>query len=185
MAYVINDPFIAPLPIANTDAGFVPPRGVSDTSFTTVSPTPPLTLGMIVRATDPTFGFGEFILLCGVASTAIGTVVQYDASTFTTSIPTAATVNKSGMPMAVAMSANIVATTFGWYQIAGTAVVKKTTVKFSNKQAIGFISTGIIGKNASGVQILGARTANASSVASAVTTINVTISRPVMMGRIT
>jgi hypothetical protein len=35
-------------------------------------PTPPLTLGMIVQAVDPTFGTGEFILLAGVASTAVG-----------------------------------------------------------------------------------------------------------------
>jgi hypothetical protein len=41
-------------------------------------------LGTIVRASDPTYGEGEFIYLLGVASTAIGSVVTYDASTYQT-----------------------------------------------------------------------------------------------------
>jgi hypothetical protein len=178
MSYTIIDPRIGAMPIANTDSGFTPPGS------STAIPSPPLTLGMIVKAFDPTYGEGEFILLTGVASLAVGTVVQYDASTFAPTIPTAATVNKSGMPMAVSMAANTSTTKWSWFQIGGTAVCLKTTVKFTNKQAIGFITTGVIGKNASGVQIIGARTANASSVASATTTIAVTINRPHMMGRI-
>jgi len=179
MAYTITDHVVAPLPIANIDTGVT--FGVSASA----SPTPPLTLGMVVRAVDPTFGAGEFILLTGVASNTVGTVVQYDASTFVPTIPTAANVNKSGMPLAVSMAANTSATNWSWYQISGTAVCKKTTVKFTNKQAVGFISTGVLGKNASGVQILGMRTANTTSIASATTTINVTLNRPNMMGRIT
>lgn len=179
MAYTILDHMLAPTPIANTDAGFTP--GNSATAI----PTPPLVPGMVVKAVDPTLGAGEFILLSGCASTAVGTVVAYDSGTFATSILTAAAANKSGAPVAVAMSANTGTTTWGWYQISGTAVCKKTTVKFTTKQAIGFISTGVIGKNASGVQILNAKTANTTSVASAVTTVNVTIDRPLMMGRIT
>jgi hypothetical protein len=172
------------LPIANIDAGFLSPASTSSGS-TTYAPTSPATLGQIVTAIDPTYGAGEFILLTGVATNTIGTVVQYDGTTFVPAIPTAANANKSGMPLAVSMAANTSATNWSWYQISGTAVVKKTTVKFSNKQAIGFISTGVIGKNASGVQIISARTANTTSVASAVTTIAVTIQRPHMMGRIT
>jgi len=180
MAYNITTPQIGGiLPIANIDSGVL--LGQSSTAV----PTPPLTLGMECDATDPTYGAGKFILLTGVAALTVGTVVQYDASTFVPTIPTAATVNKSGMPLAVAMAANTSATTWSWYQIAGTAVVKKAAVKFTNKQAVGFVSTGVVGKNASGVQILGARTANVSSVASAVATVLVTINRPNMMGRIT
>lgn len=178
MAYTITDHVIGPLPIGQIDTGFTPGNASS------AIPTPPLTLGMIVRAFDPTYGMGEFILLAGVANTAVGTVVTYDGTTYATSIPTASAVNKSGMPLAVAMSANTSSSQYAWYQIQGTAVVKKTTVKFTSKQAIGFISTGVIGKNASGVQILNARTANSTSVASATTTIAVVIDRPLMMGRI-
>jgi hypothetical protein len=179
MAYTILDPQAGFLPINQIDSGVT--IGVSASAI----PTPPLNLGMIVKAADPIYGVGEFILLTGAASIAVGTVVQYDASTFVPTIPTAATVNKSGMPMAVSMAANTSGSTWSWYQISGTAVCKKSTVKFTNKQAIGFISTGLVGKNASGVQILGARTANTTSVASAVTTIAVTIQRPHVMGRIT
>ncbi len=179
MAYFITNPQAGYMPIANVDPGILLGASVTDT------PTPPLALGVIVTAFDPVLGEGEFILLTGNTGIGIGQVVQYDAGTFVPTVPTAATVNKSGMPMAVSMAANTATTDFSWYQISGTAVCKKTTVKFSNKQAIGFISTGIIGKNASGVQILGCRTANTTSVASAVTTINVTIQRPHMMGRIT
>lgn len=179
MAYTIQNAAAGYMPIANTDAGVTPPNS------STVIPTPPMIGGTIVRAVDPTYGEGEFILLTGVASNTVGTVVQYDGTTFVPTIPTAATVNKSGMPLAVSMAANTSGTTWSWYQISGTAVVKKTTVKFTNKQAIGFISTGVIGKNASGVQIIGARTANTTSIASATTTIAVTIQRPHIMGRIT
>lgn len=184
MAYVITGLANAGyMPVGTlTDAGFTTPGG---TGGGTLLPSPPMTLGCIVQATDPTFGAGEFILLTGVANNTVGTVVQYDAATFVPTIPTAATVNKSGMPLAVSMAANTSGTVFSWYQISGTAVCKKTTVKFTNKQAVGFISTGVLGKNASGVQIMGARTANTTSIASATTTINVTIQRPHMMGRIT
>ncbi len=178
MAYTITAPFTGLPLIASADVG------QTTANSSTVIPTIPAKLGMIVTANDPTYGDGEFILLTGVASNAVGTVVQYDGTTFVPTIPTAATVNKSGMPLAVSMS-TATAAQFGWYQIGGTAVVKKTTVKFTNKQAIGFVSTGVIGKNASGVQIIGARTANTTSIASATTTIAVTINRPHMMGRIT
>jgi hypothetical protein len=182
MAYTVIDPQLGFMQLALTDAGVTTPGG---TSGGTLIPTPPLVLGQIVRGVDPTYGVGEFILLTGATGVAVGTVVQYDGTTYVPTVPTAATVNKSGMPMAVSMAANTSATVFSWYQVSGTAICKKTTVKFTNKQATGFISTGLVGKNASGVQVLGARTANTTSIASATTTIAVTIQRPHMMGRIT
>jgi hypothetical protein len=182
MAYTIIDPQLGFLPISQTDAGVTTSGG---TAGGTLIPTPPLTLGQIVKAVDPTYGVGEFILLTGAAGVGIGQLVQYDGTTYVPTVPTAAAVNKSGMPLAVSMAANTSGTVFSWYQISGTAICKKTTVKFTNKQAIGFISTGVVGKNASGVQVLNARTANTTSVASAVTTIAVTIQRLGMMGRIT
>lgn len=178
MAYTIQDPQAGYLPISNTDSGVTTAGG-------TTIPTPPLQLGQVVLATDPTYGSGEFILLTGNTSIAVGSVVQYDGTTYQPTIPTAATVNKSGMPMAVSMAANTSTSTYSWYQISGTAVCKKGAVKFTNKQAIGYGSTGLVVKNASGVQILGCRTANTTSVASATTTITVTMDRPHMMGRIT
>ena len=75
---------------------------------------------------------------------------------------------------------------WGWYQIAGTAVaLKSTSNKFSALVALGIISTGKVGSVSSGKQILNARTANAATVASATTTVNVQIDRPFAMGRVT
>ena len=62
-------------------------------------------LGTIVRATDPTYGEGEFIYLLGVASTAIGSVVTYDASTYQTVL--SAVGGSIPRPIAIAMAATV------------------------------------------------------------------------------
>ena len=177
MAYTIIEPGIFPVAIANTDAGFTPP------SSTTAIPTPPAYLGQIVKATDPTFGMGEFIFLRGVASTVVGSCVIWDGTTYqTTLVPVTSNL---GRGVAFAMAATTAAL-WGWYQIAGTAVaLKSTSNKFSALVALGIISTGKVGSVSSGKQILNARTANAATVASATTTVNVQIDRPFAMGRVT
>lgn len=76
-------------------------------------------LGTKVRATDPTYGEGEFIYLSGVASTAVGSWVTIHEDGFTTTLLAA---NDIGQ-VAVAMSANV-ASQWGWYQIDGKAVGK-------------------------------------------------------------
>lgn len=80
-------------------------------------------IGTRVRAVDPTYGEGEFIYLKGIASTVVGSVVIYDEYANTTTLGVAG----SRGPVAVAMSANV-ASQFGWYQIAGSSVVKAATV---------------------------------------------------------
>lgn len=177
MAYTFDEPRLGLLQIAATDAG------ISTAGGTTV-PTPPNVLGMVVRAFDPTYGEGEFILLKGVASTAVGSLVIYDGTTYVTTLcPTTA---NQGRPVAVSMTANTSASVYSWYQIEGTAVVtKSTSSNFAATVALGVKSTGKVGANASGVQILGARTANTATVASATTTVTVVINRPHLQGRIT
>ena len=105
MTYIPQSPVAAVQPIANADTNQNHP------------------LGTIVRAVDPTYGEGEFIYLKGLASTAIGDVVVFDqfASTSTRGVA------GSRGPAAVAMSANL-AGQFGWYQVAGAAVVNAGTV---------------------------------------------------------
>lgn len=76
-------------------------------------------LGTIMRMSDPTYGVGEFIYLQGVASTAVGSWVTYNADDYSTALLAA---NAIG-PVAVAMSA-CVASNYGWYQISGKAVGK-------------------------------------------------------------
>lgn len=89
-------------------------QSIADTSTTQKHP-----LGTIVRATDPTYGAGEFIYLLGLAATAVGTWVTYNGDDFSTTLLAA---NAIG-PVGVAMSANV-ASQYGWYQIGGKAVGK-------------------------------------------------------------
>lgn len=92
-------------------------QGITETSTTQK-----LTLGTIIEAKDvdtTLYGVGEFIYLKGVASTAIGDQVTYDLDAMTTTRTVAGTRGN----IAYAMSANV-ANQFGWYQIAGTTVVK-------------------------------------------------------------
>lgn len=175
MAFTITNPVSGLLPISNTDAG------VTQTNAASATPSPPLYPGMVVQAQDPTFGMGEFILLAGVASTIVGSLVIYNTVSFTTTLcPVTANL---GQPVAVAMAANVAATTWGWYQIGGVAVVAKSAVAVANNVAVGINSTGKLGAVASGKQVLGARTAN--STVSATTTLRLVIDRPHMQGRVT
>lgn len=94
---------------------------IDETSTTQKHP-----LGKIIKASDKDstlYGVGEFIYLKGVASTAIGEPVIYDLDAMTS---TRAVAGSRGN-IAFAMSAND-ANKYGWYQIAGTAVVKTGTV---------------------------------------------------------
>lgn len=180
MAYTINNPLIGFSPINQVDTGYTP------ANTTTALPTTPAYLGMIVQATDPTFGSGEFICLAGVASTVVGSEVIWDGTTYATALTTGTALANSGRPVAYSMSANVSPSTFGWYQIGGTAVARKAAVAIAPKVAFGVTTTaGAIGASASGKQVLNARTANTATVASAITTINILIDRPFIQGRTT
>jgi hypothetical protein len=141
-------------------------------------------LGKIVRAYDATLGEGEFIYLLGVANTAVGNTVTYNATTFQTTLSPNTANNVD--PVAVAMSANV-AGQYGWYQIAGLATVLKTAVQvlpgakmYQSATAGRWMST-----SASGKEVLGARAANLTTVTSTTSTIVVLINRPSMQGQIT
>jgi hypothetical protein len=147
-------------------------------------PTPPNTLGQVCRAFDPTYGEGEFIMLVGVASTVVGSLVTYNTTTYQTAL-SPNTANQA-TPVAVAMAANT-AGLFGWYQIGGLAVVKKTAVA-TNAQVVVYQSATvgrIMATAASGKQVLGARSANLATVAATVSTVIVSINRPHLQGAVT
>jgi hypothetical protein len=177
MAYTFDEYKAGMLQIANTDAGVTMANGTS------AIPTPPAVLGMVCRAIDPTYGEGEFILLLGVASTVVGSVVTYNATTFQTAL-SPNTANFSA-PVAVAMSANL-AGTFGWYQIGGQAVVKKTAVAVSPQVNIfQSATTGrVMATVATSKQIVNAKSANLATIASGTSTVIVMIDRPHMQGQI-
>ena len=140
-------------------------------------------LGTIVRAADPTYGEGEFIYLLGVASTAVGSIVTFDASTYQTVL--SAVGGNIPRPIAVAMSANV-ASQYGWYQISGQAVCAKTcTISLAAGAAVGVLTTGLIAGTGSGKEIQGAVVAAVASATAGRTTVKVMIARPHKQGRIT
>jgi len=178
MAYSFTENRAGLLQIANTDSGVTMANGTS------AIPTPPATLGMVCRAFDPTYGEGEFILLVGVANTVVGSLVTYNATTYQTTL-SANTANQA-TPVAVAMSA-CTAGLFGWYQIGGLAVVKKTAVAVNAQVPVYQSATvgRVMPTAASGKQVLGARSANLATVASTVSTVVVSINRPHLQGQTT
>ena len=140
-------------------------------------------LGTIIRATDPTYGEGEFIYLLGVASTAVGSIVTYDPSTYLTTL--CAVGGNIPRSVAVAMSANV-ASQYGWYQISGQAVCKKTcTISLAAGAAVGVLTTGLIAGTGSGKEINGACVAAVASATAGRTTVSVMINRPTKQGRVT
>jgi hypothetical protein len=107
MAWRIIDQTIGYPPITDTTLGILQADGTYD---------PPISVGTIVQASDPTFGVGEFIYLKGLAATAVGTWVGYFPVTGATILAVAV----GNYPLAIAMSANL-ANYYGWYQISGIA----------------------------------------------------------------
>jgi predicted RecA/RadA family phage recombinase len=127
------------------------------------------------------YGAGEFIYLAGVANTVVGSVVVYDPlDGSTTLVPNTA---KRGDAVAVAMAATD-AGEYGWYQVSGAAVMKKTAVAVAPGVAIYISATAgrVMPTLASGKQILGARTANDATVAAGTSTVTVVINRPALQG---
>lgn len=92
---------------------------VAQTTMFAGSRIPGARLGMIIQATDPTYGNGEFILLKGLDNTVLGSWVVYNTDDFSTTLAVADAVG----PVAVAMAACVTGE-YGWYQISGKAVGK-------------------------------------------------------------
>ena len=140
---------------------------------------------IITGQDDTTYGGGEFIYLKGVANTVVGSLVIYDTVNHTTTLAVNTAVQNR--PVAVAMSASV-ASQWGWYQIAGVAVIKKTAVAFAAgplKVYLSGTAGRIKGIASAGLQIGTATTVNAATVASATSTINVLINRPFLQPQIT
>ncbi len=176
MTYVITEQYSDILPIANTDSGFTTAGG-------TVIPTPPNALGTVVRGIDPTYGGGEFIFLQGVASTVVGTIVEYDGTTYATTLCPVTT--NLARPIAVAMAACNTTASYGWYQIGGTAVALKGTASIQPKVAVAVTTIGKIGNTKTGLEIQSCRSANAATLTTAITSIPLILDRAHMQGRIT
>lgn len=147
------------------------PQAIADTSSTKLVP-----LGTRIKAVDSTYGEGEFIYLAGVASTAIGDLVIFDQYAGTT---TRAVAGSRG-PAAVATSANV-ASSYGWYQIAGAAVVKAGTVAANGNVYLTSTAGTVDDATVSGDKVDGARFKTADGTPSAGYAI-AQISRPSLNG---
>ncbi len=156
----------------------ITPQAIDETSTTQNLP-----LGTIRRARSTTYGEGEFIYLLGVASTAVGSVVTYDVTTWQTTL--SAVAGAIPRPVAFAMSANV-ASQYGWYQISGLAVAKKQcTVSLAAGAAVGILSTGLVAGTASTKEVFGAVVAAVASATAGKTSVTIMINRPHKQGRIT
>jgi hypothetical protein len=177
MAYTFDEPRLGLQQIAQVNDTVVTAGGTTIVA-------PPAVLGSIVRAFDPVYGEGEFILLLGVASTVVGSVVRYNATTYQTTLVVNTAVQD--VPVAVAMAATT-AGLYGWYQIAGNAVIKKTAVTVAPNVTLFLSATaGRVKVLASaGLQVVAARSANLTTVTSTTSTITVTINRPHLQSQIT
>ncbi len=128
-------------------------------------------------------GLGEFIYLKGVASTVLGSVVSYQVSDGTAQTGTttlwAGTVNMP-VPLALATAATV-ASTYGWYQIGGSAIcaISGTIADGDDLfyQAAGVLSATLV----AGKQALGIQAASANAVPSSGKAI-ATLDRPHAQG---
>jgi len=163
MAYKITTPLVGAQPIAVTDT------------------TQNHALGTIVRAEDPTYGAGEFIYLKGVASTVVGSMVDYDSYLATTALSPAT--GGTG-PVAVAMSANV-ASQYGWYQITGIAAVKAPNAMVVGADVFSLAATpGSVDDAAvNGEQILNAKVSTTTGTPSTGLAL-IEINRPFHQGQI-
>jgi len=155
-------------------------------AITDISATLKLPLGSEANAIDIDTagqGPGRFIYLLGAASTVVGDMVSYNATSYqSVRMPNTANLNVN---LAVAMAATLAAQ-YGWYQIIGLAIIKKTAVAVSPQ--VNLYVSGTPGRvmptAASGKQIQGAKSANLASVTSTTSTVTVLINRPRAQGAV-
>lgn len=158
-----------------TSANAAAAQPIASTSTTALHP-----LGTVVTGTSGTYGGGEFIYLLGVASTAVGSLVSYETAGWQTALCPVG--NNVPRPVAVAMSANGAAA-YGWYQIAGRALAKKTSgLALAAAAAVGVKTTGLIATTGTGKEIEGAITVAVSTTS---TSVQLVLNRPRMQGRVT
>lgn len=141
--------------------------------------------GTVIDAYDDTLGGGKFVYLKGVAGTVVGSIVQYDQVNHTTTLAPITTKNLN-VPLAVAMSANV-ALQWGWYQVEGAAVIKKTAVTVLASVPLYLSGTAgrVMSTAASGREVMNCVSVNAATVAAATSTITAQIAYPFAQGAVT
>jgi hypothetical protein len=164
-------------PTANSPLGLSVPGNVDAAATVTV--------GTVAKFVDDTQGEGTFIYLPGVANVVAGDAMEYDLTpgAVATIRHSNATASNSGRQIAIA-SAAIIATTFGWFQIEGVAIVNTIGGTVAGV-AMGHATTGSLANTAdAGDQILNARILTAVGTPAAGKSY-VQITRPFVQGQIT
>jgi hypothetical protein len=158
---------------------------------------PKIPIGTTARFRDvgtTKLGSGTFIFLPGVTGTVAGDVVTYStggdasiANDYNNGAVTArwTGTGNTGFPVAVATAATNIQSTWGWYQIQGSAIVNITgTVSAGQSAYYGQTATILTASAAGGKQILGMRSNSASGVPDTGKAI-FTLSNPVVQSQIT
>ncbi len=161
------------------------PQAVGNQPITDTSSTARHPVGTIVQAhdADGTLGGGEFIYLKGVASTVVGSIVNYNTAAYQTALGYIGENRPSGM--AVAMSVNT-ANLFGWYQISGlTVAAKSSAVSFAAGAAVAVgSSSGLAVATLSGQELQGCVVAVVASAAAGRTSVTLMLNRVRQQGRV-
>lgn len=163
---------------------FIESRIMPKQSIASVSSTAQVPVGTIVRAKDPTLGEGEFMYLkSSLASIVAGSLVTwYTKATGSVITAMAPTTTLNALPLAVAQLAGV-AGTYAWFQIAGTAAIKKVAslATINAKVYLSGTTTGRVrALTSTGRAILGMRSAGSTSAG--VSTWQCTFNRPHLIG---
>lgn len=109
-------------------------------------------LGTKVSASDPFWGFGDFVYVKALSTMEKGSLVQLDELYTASDVPATANL---GRPVFVLMN-SMVSGQFGWAQASGFAPIS-ANASVAADTAIGIGAAGQAGTNVAGRQILGAR----------------------------
>lgn len=146
-------------------------------------------LGEIRDGFDTTNGYGKFIFLKVPTSTTVttGLLYQWDKNYTIVVVPVGGTSKNTGVAVVAAVntvSSNTTSVQYTWFQIQGQAVVLKTAVTVSPQSAVYISATAGRVKvlSSAGQQILGARTANSTTVTSTTSTVLVYLNQSSLEG---
>jgi hypothetical protein len=129
-------------------------------------------LGMKVSARNTADGFmGEFIYMKGVASTAVGSWVSLNYDDGSTTLLEDGAIGPAGVAMAA-----VIASTYGWYQVAGKAEASLLASTGDNAGLYAQVTSSAGAAGVTGVglsEIIGARAAEATTSSAAVAEVEI------------
>jgi len=111
-------------------------------------------LGLVAAGLGADGGYAEYVYLLGVASTAIGSWVNYDVGVdySTALLDTDVAATMLGR-IAIAMGATVAAS-YGWYQITGAASGLALTASTDTKNAFATATAGSVDDSGAGAEVL-------------------------------